>query len=76
MDIARQMVLHGLGWTILPKIGLPQDDSLHVQALHWPDGSPLVRRTWMCCASGATELQTVRAFIEYLGATMPVIQGG
>ncbi len=66
MDIARQMVLHGLGWTLLPKIGLPQDDSLFVKEIRWPDGSPVVRRTWAMCSEEALALQTVRAFIEHL----------
>ena len=64
MDIARQMVLHGLGWTVLPKIGLPQSDSLYIKELFWPDGSPLIRQTWLFCATGAMELQTVRAFVQ------------
>ena len=76
MDIARQMVLHGLGWAILPKIGLPQNESLHVQELYWPDGSPVIRRTWLYCASGVTELQTVRAFIDYLSVAMRGGQAG
>lgn len=66
MDIARQMVLHGLGWTILPRIGLPESGALCVKALFWPDGSPVVRRTWLFCSSGAIGLQTVRAFLDYV----------
>ena len=66
MDTARQMVLHGLGWTILPTIGLPKNDTLFAQALFWPDGTPLIRQTWVLCSSVALELQTVRAFLAYL----------
>ncbi|MEI7611816.1 MAG: LysR family transcriptional regulator [Betaproteobacteria bacterium] len=66
MDTARQMVLHGLGWTLLPIIGLPKNDSLHTQQLSWPDGSPVVRKTWVLCSEGALGLLTVRAFLDYL----------
>jgi DNA-binding transcriptional LysR family regulator len=69
MDTARQMVLHGLGWTILPLIGLTKDDkddSLHTRPLFWPDGSAFVRRTSVLCTEGASGLLTVRAFLDYL----------
>ncbi|WP_319238134.1 LysR family transcriptional regulator [uncultured Propionivibrio sp.] len=70
MDIARQMVLHGLGWTMLPRIGLPEGDGLCVQPLFWPDGSPVTRRTWLFCSAPARELQTVSAFIDYAVAEL------
>lgn len=66
VDTARQMVLHGLGWAILPSIGLPKSDTLFAKALTWPDGTPLIRNTWVYCSNGARELQTVRAFLSYL----------
>lgn len=66
MDTARQLALHGLGWTILPTIGLESDDTLYTKALFWPDGSPLIRKTWVLCSRGAMELQTVSAFLSYL----------
>ena len=66
MDTARQMVLHGLGWSILPSLGLAKSYGLYIKPLFWPDGTPLVRHTWILCAKGALELQTVRAFLGYL----------
>lgn len=66
VDTARQMVLHGLGWAILPSIGLLKSDTLYTQALTWQDGSPLIRTTWVYCSNGARELQTVRAFLSFL----------
>lgn len=66
MDTARQLVLHGLGWTILPSIGLAKDDSLFTQPLFWPDGKPVVRQTWALCSNEARDLQTVRVFLSYL----------
>ena len=66
MDTARQLVLHGLGWTILPAIGLPKNDTLFAKPLFWRDGTPMTRKTWLLCSDGALELLTVRAFIDYL----------
>ncbi|SFM97328.1 DNA-binding transcriptional regulator, LysR family [Formivibrio citricus] len=68
MDTARQLVLHGLGWTILPAIGLPKNDTLIVQPLTWRDGTPMTRKTWLLCADGALGLLTVKTFIDYLRA--------
>ena len=66
MDTAREMVLNGLGWALLPSIGLPQRDGLHTEAVYWPDGTPFLRNTWVLCSAGAVELRTVRAFVDYL----------
>ena len=66
MDTAREMVLNGLGWSILPTIGLPRNDTLFSKELFWPDGSPLIRNTWVFCSHGALELKTVTAFLDYL----------
>ncbi len=66
VNTARQMVLHGLGWAILPSIGMPTNDRLYSIALTWPDGRPLIRNTWVFCSNGARQLQTVRAFLTYL----------
>lgn len=74
MDTARQMVLHGLGWSILPNIGLARSYGLNIQPLYWPDGSPLIRKTWILCPAAALELQTVRAFLGYLESGQPVVE--
>ncbi len=66
MDICRQMILGGLGWSILPAIGLKGYDSLHVRPVLWTDGRPLVRRTWVMCRSSSLELKVVRAFMDYI----------
>lgn len=66
MDTARQLMLHGLGWTILPSIGLPKDESLVTTPLFWRDGRPMTRKTWLLCADGALELLTARTFVDYL----------
>lgn len=66
MDTCRQMVLNGLGWAILPAMGLRQNDVLYTHELHWHNGKPLVRKTWVMYHTTAVELSAVKAFIEYI----------
>ncbi|MHC1758442.1 MAG: LysR family transcriptional regulator [Negativicutes bacterium] len=66
MDICRQMALHGLGWGVMPAIGLKGFDSLYKQALYWKNGEPLVRRTWLMFRNSALQLPTVEAFVKYV----------
>lgn len=66
MDTCRQMVLHGLGWAILPAIGLRQQGAPFTQELYWRNGEPLRRRTWMIYPTAALELSAVAAFTEYM----------
>lgn len=66
IDTCRQMVLHGLGWAILPAIGLKQHNNLYTKNLYLHDGTPLVRRTWLMYRNIYLQLPTIRAFIEHL----------
>lgn len=66
MDTCRQMVLHGLGWAILPEIGLGEQSGLFQRELFWRSGKPLVRRTWLAYSPAFLELSAVRAFVEFL----------
>lgn len=69
MDTCRRMVMQGLGWAILPEIVLADLGPLMKEQLHWPDGSPLVRRTWLLCRDYSLQLPAVRAFIDYITAS-------
>lgn len=67
MDTCRQMVLHGLGWAILPAIGLGSNQGdLFTRELFWRNGNPLLRRTWLMFPKASLELSSVRAFAEFL----------
>jgi len=66
MDICRRMVAHGLGWAILPAIGLNEHDALFRRELYWKNGAPVERQTWVMCHYASLELNTVREFIKYL----------
>ena len=66
MDTCRQMVLHGLGWAVLPAMGLSEHSGLHVKELYWRNGKPLRRSTWLMYYASSLELITVRTFVDYL----------
>jgi len=66
MDTCRQMVLHGLGWAILPAIGLGEHSAPFIRELYWRSGKPLLRRTWMMYPAASLELSAVRAFVNYI----------
>ncbi len=66
LDTCRQMVLNGLGWSIMPKIGLKKyDHNLYTQNLYLTNGLPLIRRTWLVYRNIYGELPIVRTFAEY-----------
>lgn len=69
MDTCRRMVRQDLGWAVLSFAGLSEFDNLYTENLHWADGSPLLRRTWVYCHKASMELPAVRAFVEYLAQT-------
>lgn len=71
MDTCRQMVLHGLGWAILPAIGLSKQSALLNRELFWQSGKPLLRRTWVMFPSSSLELSVVRTFVEFLKNMQP-----
>jgi DNA-binding transcriptional LysR family regulator len=66
MDTCRQMVINGLGWSILPAIGLPRHNTLFTQELYWKNGTPLERHTWLLYHTASLELSAVQAFVDYI----------
>lgn len=66
IDTCLQMVLHGLGWTILPEIWLKGQPALFRQPMFRQDGTPIKRRTWLLYRQEVLERSAVKAFIEYL----------
>lgn len=66
MNTCRQMILHNIGWGILPEIGLQEPNSLYSQKLYWRDGTPVLRRTWLMYQKSILELAAVNAFVNYV----------
>ncbi len=66
MDTCLQMVLHNLGWAILPEDGIKEHSLLYTKKLHWHDGTPFLRKTWLFYRNSSLELSAVNAFVNYL----------
>ncbi len=66
MDTCRQFVLNGLGWSILPYMGLSGADDVFTQRITFKDGTPLTRKTEMLYHKEAMNLSAVKAFIYFL----------
>ncbi|MDU4959533.1 MAG: LysR family transcriptional regulator [Sporomusaceae bacterium] len=66
IDTCLQMVLHGLGWTILPEIWLKSHPGLFRLPMFRKDGSPIKRRTWLLYRRESLGRTAVKAFIDQL----------
>lgn len=66
MSTCRQMILAGLGWSILPTIGIEDVPELFMQPLLKKDGRPLVRRTWLMYNKKMEDSPIIKAFINFM----------
>jgi DNA-binding transcriptional LysR family regulator len=66
IDTCLQLVLHGLGWAIVPEIWLQSHPALYVQPMYWKNGTPITRNTWLLYQDCILERSAVRAFVEHL----------
>ena len=60
-----EMVKRGLGWGIVPEIGLNGFDGC-VRPCIFENGEPFVRKTYLVCQKEALALPQVNAFVELL----------
>lgn len=65
VNSAKNMVLQGLGWCILPQICLDDFDG-YIEKLYFKDGTPLERLTYILYKNNYFELPQVRLFIQQL----------
>lgn len=65
-DTCKEMVLHGLGYAILPSIVLNSEDSLYKVAISDKDGMQLLRRTWMLYHKESLQLNIVNTFVKFV----------
>lgn len=70
-DICLKMLLQGLGWSILPAVGLANYPALFFKELFWKDGLPLTRKTHMLYRRSDGSLPLVQAFSTYLTSVFP-----
>lgn len=60
-----EMVKRGVGWGIVPEIGLKEFDGC-IRPCIFENGEPFVRKTYLMCQKDALALPQVNAFVELL----------
>ncbi|OCS85650.1 LysR family transcriptional regulator [Caryophanon tenue] len=65
-ETCKEMVKHGLGITILPKISLINVEGLHRYELILKSGVPVERETWLLYSEQSKELEIVKKFIDFI----------
>lgn len=65
-DSCRRMVMQGLGYSILPSIGLMRKEypELYLLPLTYKDGRVLMRPTWLMYKKSSLAIQSVSKFID------------
>lgn len=66
METCLQMVLNGLGWSILPEISLRKNRSLIIRPAFRKNGEAIVRQTFLLYKDDALEWSAVKAFVNYV----------
>jgi len=66
LDICLQMVMQGLGWSVMPMIGIKDRSHLYTEPLFWSDGSPLHRQTWIMLRNVTMNSIVVQTFIKFV----------
>ncbi|MYL29922.1 LysR family transcriptional regulator [Halobacillus halophilus] len=65
-ETSKEMVKHGLGFSVVPEICLTPADDLYTEGLQYKNGEPVLRDTWLMYRTDLTQLKIVKAFIEFL----------
>ena len=66
VEIAKRMVLNGLGYCIAPSIVLEENDQLHTIYLKDAEGNPFIWETRVLYREDLLDLAIVREFIDFL----------
>lgn len=65
-DTCKQMILNGLGYSILPEICIQKDDPLYTIPITIKENNYVVRQTWLIYRDSSLELKHVKAFTTFL----------
>lgn len=66
IDTCKEMVAHGLGYAIIPSIGLKPHDQLQTIHLTNKHGEPLWRNTWMIYRKSELKFPVIETFVNFL----------
>ncbi|MCY9669979.1 LysR family transcriptional regulator [Paenibacillus alginolyticus] len=71
VETCKELVKHGLGYAIIPRICLTKEDDLHTIDLTRNDGQFLLRKTWMIYRESAMELASLNQFVNDVKSCFP-----
>ncbi|AOT72544.1 LysR family transcriptional regulator [Geosporobacter ferrireducens] len=66
IEASIQMVSHGFGWTILPKMHIRNQRSILFYPLIWLDGQPMLRKTVMLYKNKSAEQPAIKVFTDFI----------
>jgi DNA-binding transcriptional LysR family regulator len=66
VETCKEMVVHGLGYGIVPSLLLEGVPDLFKVTLTDREGNPLLRRTWMLYYDESLELKLVKTFVDFV----------
>ncbi|MFB5678995.1 LysR family transcriptional regulator [Paenibacillus terreus] len=69
-ETCKEMVRHGLGYSIVPRIFVSPADQLYTMDLVMDNGEPIVRTTWMLYKNKSIQLAVVSRFVEWMKQAM------
>lgn len=74
IDTCKEMVLHFLGYAILPSVCLSEGENLYIYKLHSKDNKPITRKTWLIYRESSLQLSMVKAFVDFMeNNTKPIL---
>lgn len=65
-ETCKEMVLHGLGYGILPSVLVEDSPELYRKVLEDENGQPLVRKTWMFYHEDSLEMKLIKEFVQFV----------
>lgn len=65
-ETCKEMVLHGLGYGILPSVLVDKNPELYRINITDRKGNPIIRNTWMFYHTEALEMKFLKAFVEFV----------
>lgn len=65
-ETCKEMVKHGLGYSIVPGVFVTPGDGLHTIELIRTNGEPIRRNTWMLYREHSLELAIVDRFVDFM----------
>lgn len=70
-ETCKEMVKHGLGYSIVPGVFVKPEDGLYTVELIRGNGEPIRRNTWMLYRESSLELAIAERFIDFMKTEHP-----